>query len=366
MANPQLEDGYIQISMELYEAMMKADISRAELKVFHAILRKTYGWKKKTDAISYSQIAEMVNLSKRSVVYAIQNLEEMGMIFISRSGDQKTNEIGINKDYEQWNTEKTSEGYKKNGSWWKKNSEEVVQTTSPVQTVAPVQTISPQVVQTTSPPLVQTFAPTIDNIKYNKNNTPLSPPLEGGGAPCQQVLSEEFEPGEESLYEKKILALYHEHCPGLPRVAKMTPRRQSALKARWKEHPNLEFWKSFFTDVRKSDFLTGRAAPRRGGRPFVADFGWLINQDNFTKVREGNYKNRETKQNDHGRNSESANLEKNLSVTSKLREKWGIKPRDISGGDGRSSSSVSKLGTEREENRNLEIPAPGHDPGGIP
>lgn len=164
--------------------------------------------------------------------------------------------------------------------------------------------------------------------------------------------------------EKEILNFYHEICcPPLPKILAMSPKREAALKARWQEkaqYRSLEFWQRFFTDVRDSDFLSGRASPRLGQQPFVADFEWLVKKENFLKVLEGRYKNRETKQKPNGRNRESANLEKNLQVTDKLREKWGIEPRGIFEGDGRSGSSLPKLGAEREENRNLELSSQGH------
>ena len=52
MANPQIEDGYTPIADELLEAMCRLTLGEAEWKVFNAIIRKTYGYKKKKDQIS--------------------------------------------------------------------------------------------------------------------------------------------------------------------------------------------------------------------------------------------------------------------------------------------------------------------------
>ena len=62
MASPQLEDGYTQISNELLEALCWMNLSPYEWRVLLWILRKTYGWKKKTDWISLSQFSKETGL----------------------------------------------------------------------------------------------------------------------------------------------------------------------------------------------------------------------------------------------------------------------------------------------------------------
>lgn len=92
---------------------------------------------------------------------------------------------------------------------------------------------------------------------------------------------------------KQILDLYHSHCPSLPDAIKLTPARQQAIRARWRnELPTLEDWSKYFKTVEMSDFLSGRAQPN-GGRqkPFRADLDFLIKQGNCLKVMEGKYDN---------------------------------------------------------------------------
>jgi hypothetical protein len=90
---------------------------------------------------------------------------------------------------------------------------------------------------------------------------------------------------------QQIVGLYHEHCPSLPRVAKLTPARRQAIRARWRnELTSLEDWADYFAVVERSDFLAGRAAPTGGrSKPFVADFDFLTKQANVVKVMEGKY-----------------------------------------------------------------------------
>lgn len=92
---------------------------------------------------------------------------------------------------------------------------------------------------------------------------------------------------------ERIVDLYHEILPMLPRVAALTDKRKSHIRARWKsgELPDLDTWRAYFSDVSRSDFLCGRAQPAPGRRVFFADIDWLTNQANLVKFQEGKYDN---------------------------------------------------------------------------
>jgi len=47
MANPQREDGHVDIANETIEALAKIYLSSYETQTLFAIFRKTYGWHKK-------------------------------------------------------------------------------------------------------------------------------------------------------------------------------------------------------------------------------------------------------------------------------------------------------------------------------
>lgn len=87
-----------------------------------------------------------------------------------------------------------------------------------------------------------------------------------------------------------LVALYHEHCKTMARVSakrEWPAARNSALAARWREHPDLDWWQSFFVRVGKSDFLCGR----RGDGRWMASFDWIIKHGNLVKIGEGVYDN---------------------------------------------------------------------------
>lgn len=98
----------------------------------------------------------------------------------------------------------------------------------------------------------------------------------------------------------RIVTLYHEILPELPRVATLTSKRRSWITARWRsvcttekvasQADGLDLFRGYFSLVRKSPFLMGLKQPGKGhSRTFKADLEWLMNESNFTKVVEGRY-----------------------------------------------------------------------------
>lgn len=89
---------------------------------------------------------------------------------------------------------------------------------------------------------------------------------------------------------EKILNLYHESLPELPRCIKLTQTRRGYMRQRWLEDlPDLEAWKKYFEIVRASRFLMGKTPPRNGSPPFRATLDWLCRPENCCKVVEGKY-----------------------------------------------------------------------------
>lgn len=102
MANPQRENGHIDIANELAEAFCQYFPGAGEGQILWVILRKTYGWHKKEDAISISQFQTSTGLSRRAVIYALKNLESKNMIIVKRGSHGNVNVISFQKDYEEW------------------------------------------------------------------------------------------------------------------------------------------------------------------------------------------------------------------------------------------------------------------------
>ncbi|HGU0479000.1 TPA: replication protein, partial [Escherichia coli] len=90
---------YTRLANALYEELIGADLTKNQSKVAHAICRKTYGYGKKMDRISDSQLAQITRLPRQKVNKAKNELIAMKVIL--REGQQ----IGPNKNIEEWQIE---------------------------------------------------------------------------------------------------------------------------------------------------------------------------------------------------------------------------------------------------------------------
>ena len=122
MSNPQ-PDKYTKFSNELLEAYLKVAkyLTTSENTVWLCIVRLTYGYGKKIDQISLSQIGEMTNILQCHVARTIKQLLLKNMVL--HFGEKgRTYSTGIQKNYDEWNllpsqvvgenTTTTKEGHK--------------------------------------------------------------------------------------------------------------------------------------------------------------------------------------------------------------------------------------------------------------
>ncbi len=98
---------------------------------------------------------------------------------------------------------------------------------------------------------------------------------------------------------QKIVDLYHEHCPALPRVKVINSKRQAALRARWKTFSvevkgkeryfnDLKTWERYFKFITNNcPFLLGK-----NDRNWVANFDFCIRETAMVGVFENKYEER--------------------------------------------------------------------------
>lgn len=97
-------------------------------------------------------------------------------------------------------------------------------------------------------------------------------------------------PPRKSVPVKKIVDLYHEILPELPRFEKLTKTREGLIRQRWLEDlPDLEEWREYFEYIRASPFLMGKIDPGPGKKIFRADLEWITRPSNFAKIAERKY-----------------------------------------------------------------------------
>lgn len=120
---------------------------------------------------------------------------------------------------------------------------------------------------------------------------PYSPPK--GGKADSSLRSESREnvavytpPKTDRTNYQSVLDAFHESCPSLPKVLKLSDSRKKAIKARLNDF-GLEEIKRAFALTEQSDFLKGTNT-----NGWQAGFDWLMKPANLTKVLEGNYENK--------------------------------------------------------------------------
>jgi len=106
--NPQKENGYTPIANELLEQIVSFDFTKRQLIVILTIARMTYGYSKKSDALSGWQIAEMTKLDRSDVSKTLSELLKMNVVVKYETGREShgvlVHEIAINKLYKTWLT----------------------------------------------------------------------------------------------------------------------------------------------------------------------------------------------------------------------------------------------------------------------
>ncbi|MCQ4575206.1 MAG: replication protein, partial [Candidatus Brocadiales bacterium] len=100
-ANPQTENGFLRVANELAEAFCFVNLYPYESRVLWYVLRKTFGWSKKTDRIPLSQFSKGAGLDRRLVHRALKQLREKGLIVITKD-DKNHISYGLEKDYTKW------------------------------------------------------------------------------------------------------------------------------------------------------------------------------------------------------------------------------------------------------------------------
>lgn len=97
---PQTEDGFTRIADEILDALIKYRIPGEQMQCLLFILRKTYGYKKKSDYISNSQFCKATGLNKPNVCRAIRSLVEKNIVI--KKDNRKIPSYQFNKYYKTW------------------------------------------------------------------------------------------------------------------------------------------------------------------------------------------------------------------------------------------------------------------------
>jgi len=102
--DPQLEDGFTPVANSIMEALARTQLSGYEWRVLLFLLRKTYGWSKKSDRIALSQFVDGTGINQRRVIEAINDLIAKNIIHKTSAEirTSKGREYAFNKHYGSW------------------------------------------------------------------------------------------------------------------------------------------------------------------------------------------------------------------------------------------------------------------------
>jgi phage replication O-like protein O len=104
--SPQKENGYTAIANEIIDALVKYRLSGEQMQCLLFILRKTYGYNKKTDAISLSQFVKATGINRGNVARAIKAITAKKLIHVIRGSVNKDTisitKYRFNKRFKSW------------------------------------------------------------------------------------------------------------------------------------------------------------------------------------------------------------------------------------------------------------------------
>ena len=113
---PDLENGYFRLSNEFYDALLIYKLNQTQRLVMDALIRKLWGWQKKEDDVSLSQLAIMTRLKEPHISIALNDLAKFNLIEKKRGRYGQS--VSINKYYRTW------QGWETDWEYWHKDSDE--------------------------------------------------------------------------------------------------------------------------------------------------------------------------------------------------------------------------------------------------
>ncbi len=254
--SPQIEDGYVRIANELFEALSNTRLPGRQWQIVLTIIRMTYGYNRKTWNTSNIELSSILNMHRQHTHADLKELAAKNMILVTENGDESGITIGIQKHYLKWDCNRKRLPSPKTVTSVTENGDKP------------------------SPKTVTVPYKTKDNSKDTLVHFPDVKKSTNGNVPYDDIVNAWNE----------ILG------DTLPKVNPklITDTRRKLIAARWHQSEktqSIEWWREFFqVNIADSEFLMGRAPPAKGRtNPFRAKFDWVFELGNFVKIVEGNY-----------------------------------------------------------------------------
>ena len=270
------DDGYTRIANELLEAALCTELTVRQLKIVLAVIRKTYGFNKKTDRITNTQIAKMTGIHHTHICKAKNELLDRHILVMVGC------EIGVNNVVSEW------------GNAVSQNSKTLAKSANKTLPKSANKTLAKSANKTLAKSAndgVPSQLNTKDTLKDNKDNTPISP--EGDAQSAVAELPDtgdkkKSSPAKQPVINFQAFADSYNEILGdrLPICAVMSDKRKRALKKLLPllKAPTLECFSAYL------NAFAHTARPFYFGdndRGWRASFDFVIRQDTLTATKEG-------------------------------------------------------------------------------
>ena len=265
------DDGYTRIANDLLDDILKAGLSQTQLLVVLAIVRKTYGYNKKSDRISDSQIAEAINVHRTHVCNAKNELLARNILF--RDGRA----IGVNKVISDWKTGVYGISY----------------------------TVAESATQTVAESATQTVAESATHKRQYKDKRQKEKGASANAdtpTASQPENQPELDLTDKSVKTEKprskyddVIDVFHRVLPEMKQVKELTPARKEKIRNFFSKYKfSLHDWEGYLTHISQNCRWMLEARPRNRGpndesrwKPKTFDF--LLTERCYLGVLEGNY-----------------------------------------------------------------------------
>lgn len=109
MANPQLKNGHTRIANEIFEQIMKTNLNGTQFRLVLAIWRYTYGFQRKTNEMSISFLAKVIDAGRTQVDRELTTLIDRKIVNVIEIGSKGARIMSFNKNYKEWEEKERNE-----------------------------------------------------------------------------------------------------------------------------------------------------------------------------------------------------------------------------------------------------------------
>ena len=102
MGNTDKQEGFVKVPNEIYDAILAQKLSISQETAVLYIIRKTYGFRKREDAISIRKMASDTGYARETMARAVHDREKMGIVKLGEVVPGKPTHMTI-LDPKNWN-----------------------------------------------------------------------------------------------------------------------------------------------------------------------------------------------------------------------------------------------------------------------